>query len=381
MLEVDKPNAKSNNADSLRDALSLHPTPVLAEVLDEIALLIDHYFLLPHPFISILIACWVAQTYCFERFEYCGYLAFRSATPRCGKSRLLKLVAMLSKEKPPVFEQPTAAVLFRANQAVIVMDEVDRLRDADRQSYGDVISILNAGFERSGVVPRTERTPEGEFRVKLHPVYGPKAIAGLESLAETLADRVFLIQMRRRRQRGPRCNFRRLGVQAEQIREALSNWTLKHGGKVQAHYESLPDEIPELSGYDDRFQDIAEPLFVLAKMADSERCGVPQILPRLIGALAAVAGHRERSSREVELLAFLDIVRAVLDSSSEYFIRSKDLLDRIGQVDPLAWIKSEKSLASFLANFELHPRQSPDGKARGYHLTREWVTELERAYR
>ena len=41
----------------------------------------------------MLIAVWIAGTYTFERFRYCGYLALRSATPRCGKSLLLRILS------------------------------------------------------------------------------------------------------------------------------------------------------------------------------------------------------------------------------------------------------------------------------------------------
>ena len=38
-----------------------------------------------------------------------------------------------------------------------------------------------------------------------------------------------------------------------------------------AAYDDLPDQHPDLERFDDRFQDIAEPLIILATMADAER--------------------------------------------------------------------------------------------------------------
>ena len=34
---------------------------------------------------------------------------------------------------------------------------------------------------------------------------------------------------------------------------------------------NLPDELPQLREFDDRFQDLAEPLLVIASLADEER--------------------------------------------------------------------------------------------------------------
>src|SRR4030095_11313923 len=116
-------------------------------------------------------------------------LALRSATPRCGKTRLLRLLALLALDSPSITTTPTAPVLFRSQRKVLILDEVDRLRNADKENFGAVLSILNVGFEKGAVVERTERAKGGNFEVRAFPVYRPVAIAGIESLADTLSDR------------------------------------------------------------------------------------------------------------------------------------------------------------------------------------------------
>jgi hypothetical protein len=345
--------------------------PRLADLLEEIAGLIATYILLPLPGLAILLGTWIANTYCFERFHYCGYLALRSATPRCGKTRLLRLITMLVLGTPPIVSTPTAATLFRTTRKVLILDEVDRLRNADKESYGDVLQVLDHGFEAGGVVQRTERKG-GAFEVKEYPVYGPKAIAGIEALADTLADRTFQIQMERTPKRMPRLNARRLEEQAQRLRLGLLTWGDRYDADITEAYDGLPDEVAALADFDDRFQDIAEPLIVLASLADAERPDGSPILPRLLDGLRAAAGRREPSGRERDLLAFLDLVELRLGLTAEVFLRSTDLVDACHEREELSKIETTRALAGFLRHFDLTPKNR-SGKERGYLVTREWV--------
>ena len=112
----------------------------------------------------MLIACWVALTYCFQRFGYCGYLALRSATPRCGKTKLLRLLAHLVKGAPiSITTCPTAAVLYRRFGTVLLLDEVDRLRNRDNEAYGQVIGVRAVHLDgpRGSVTVHNCRTVHG----------------------------------------------------------------------------------------------------------------------------------------------------------------------------------------------------------------------------
>src|SRR5439155_15515571 len=111
--------------------------------------------------------------------------ALRSLMPQCGKTRLLDLIAALCKGHPPVTSSPTAATILRNKRTVHLIDEVDRLRNADKETYGQLMSILNVGYRSGGTVERTERKKD-QFEVAEYPVYGPKALAGIENLADTL---------------------------------------------------------------------------------------------------------------------------------------------------------------------------------------------------
>src|SRR5262249_32747122 len=74
----------------------------LAAIIAQIVDLLRLYISWPTPAIPTLIAVWTVGTYCFEVFRYFGYLALRSATPRCGKSRTLRLLCRVIAGEPTI---------------------------------------------------------------------------------------------------------------------------------------------------------------------------------------------------------------------------------------------------------------------------------------
>ncbi len=335
---------------------------------------VTQYLYFPHPATGTLLACWMATTYCFREFKYSGYLAIQSKEPGSGKTRLLELLSAFSRGNPPIYTSPTAAVLFRANQDVVLIDEVDRLRGQDKQTYGLVLAILNAGFASNGVVPRTERVDDkGKFAVVNHPVYGPKAFAGLEKLEDALADRCFHIEMKKAPTRLPRLSLRSFDETASRIREQLTTWFGAHHERVNRIYSALPNELRALRRYDDRYQDISEPLIVLAALADAEYGGVQSIMPILLEGLHLAASQRGPTSGERLGVALQDILLSLLGEQGELFVPTKDLLRRV-QAGGLPWIDSARDLANALAPFGLRSRSN--GELHGYHITREGVMAL-----
>jgi putative DNA primase/helicase len=350
----------------------------LAGIVEEIASTLKRYIDLDIPALALVIALWIVQTLCFESFQYCGYLALRSATPRCGKSRLLKLVAMFSGSKVTLL--PTPATIFRTNRKVLILDEVDQLQNKDKDIFGTVLAVLNCGFERGATIERCERDKAGNFRVQEFPVYGPKALAGIEALADTLSDRCFQIPMRRTGKRLPRLNLRKIQPQVEAIRAQLTLWFSQKTEEIETVYEKFPDELPQLCGFDDRFQDISEPLVLLAGLADTERGEGSTMLDTLLKGLAHCADHREPSGREQNILALLEILDEELGKREEAFFPTSDIIGFCLDHEELAWIENGRRLANFLRLLDLSATRNPTGKQRGYQITREWLDQWQASY-
>ncbi len=204
----------------------------LGDLIDQIAGLLREYIALPYQGIDILIAVWIAGTYCFEKFQTFGYLALRSATPRCGKTRLLRLIAGVISRRSTHYRKSDASDPVSHDSASLILDEVDQLRNRDKDNFGDVMAVLNSGFEISGTVERVERTKGGAFEVKLFSTYSPKALAGIEALADTIADRSFSLQMVRAGKRMPRLSARLSQPLAEDLRTKLAAWFGSYEDKI-----------------------------------------------------------------------------------------------------------------------------------------------------
>lgn len=350
--------------------------PRLADLLDTIDHVIRKHVQLPKPVLGVLIAVWLAQTYCFMCFRSCGYLALRSATPRCGKTTLLRVLSRLAAGTPNIETLPTPAVLFRDGQSVLMLDEVDRLKNADKEKYGEVMAVLNVGFEAGGVVRRCEGKAH---TVTKYNVFSPKCMAGVEAVVDTLADRTFQTQMERSPKRMPRLNLRVMDELFAQLRNGLHQWTTDHEPLIVQTYDALPDQLECLQDYDDRFQDVSEPLIVLATLADGQRPEGPKVLPRLLEGLKVAAGRREPSGRERELIAFLEVVEPLLNSEAHTFIPSATLVGLCAEREDLSRMETGRALAGFLRHFDLYPKPQ-SGKTRGYQITREWVDTWKDRY-
>ena len=347
----------------------------LGDLIEHLVSTLTKYIDFPHRGLPYLIAFWITMTYCFESFQYSGYLALRSATLRCGKTRVLKLIRVFCPERPPISTNPTAAMLFRTNRKVLILDEIDRLRNKDKETYGEVLGVLNTGFEQGGTVERVEKQRAGGYEVKAYSTYGPKVFAGLESQADTLADRSFQVKMKRAAKRMPRLNVRRLEVFANELCSQVNTWVQTHTQDIQDLYDELPDEVPALREFDDRYQDIAEPLIVLATLADAERSEGTQLMPKLFEGLQEAAGQRLPSGKEQNFMALLDLMKTRLQNEEQIFIPTSELVKLCAQREELSWIDTPRRLAGLLKIFDLSPGHNTAKTVRGYTITRTWFDD------
>lgn len=351
------------------------PTVALADLIEQIETTLLRHISFPHDALATLIAVWVSLSYTFDCVQYCGFLVLRSATPRCGKTKVLRLLSRLLNGTPPILANVSAAALYRDKNDCMIIDECDRLRNADKEVFGILIAVLNVGFEAGAVIPRIDRATGDTHYFD---VYGPMVLAGIEELADTLSDRAFGIHMVRSPKRMPRLNLRRLEPVLAPIRQGLRRWVDQHRTELKQRYEELPDTLHELQHFDERYQDLCEPLLVLADCADRERA--TGLRSRLLTALTVAAGRREPSGREAQFLAFLDLVEDRVQQQESCFVETATLLDLCDTVEDLADIESGWKLAELLKHFDLSPRPNPAGLKRGYLLTRDWIQTWRSRY-
>jgi hypothetical protein len=160
----------------------------------------------------------------------------------------------------------------------------------------------------------------------------------------------------------------------------LKVWSEAKRSDVEGIYDAI-DEIPELKRCDDRFQDISEPLAAVAALADVELTNESRrVWPDLKDILLLLGGQRVQSEQSSAIAKIVEVLESLLNDSQELFIATSELLPKIQWVDELAWIKSTKSLGSFLSKFGLFARRDSTGQRRGYLIRSEWLNDLKIRY-
>ena len=276
-----------------------------------------------------LIALWIAHTYVLNAFEFTPYLNINSPLKRCGKSTLLDALKHLVA-RPWPFVSPSPAVLFRkieADAPTLLWDEVDTVFSVGKGDEGkeDLRAVLNAGFQRGAKVPRCVGPAHklAEFSV-----FCAKALAGIGTLPDTVADRSMSITLARAKpgQKPGRFRHREVAPRAEELRAALEAWA--QGAGVLDSLRTARPDIPESLG--DRQADIGEPLLAIADLAGGEW---PQQARKALIKLGGTAGTTDDNISQ-KLLA--DVRDAFLSERADR-LPTRDLLQLLVEREDAPW--------------------------------------------
>jgi hypothetical protein len=328
-----------------------------------------------HPSVAAALALWTMGTYVYTLFNYFGYLWFTSMGPSHGKSLVEKLLSMLSFNATSPTTFPTPATLFRdieANTGTLILDEIENL---DPEKKGDVLAILNAGFERGGVVPRSVPVGDG-WGIRRFSVYCPKAIAGISYLPRTLHTRVFQIDMPKRKATESIRNFEpdRLAARAEQMCDDQAIFALRNASKIADMYAGRSELVPQWDGQarplmDDRLRDILAPLYAVAAVIDHE-AGYLVATPGLDQFAALQAGSREPDSTSED---YAVAARALFQWASPRWQSGKVVIKtaeaiKLFKSAEIDWVTDSAKVKSLLR------------KLGGINKATWWINETTRGY-
>ena len=333
-----------------------------------------------------LIAIWVLATYLYLCFDYMPILWITSPTKRSGKTRLLEVLTQLVSKPSGIKINPTEAVLFTTiNRGLtLCLDEVEKLKKSDHELYGAIMAILNSGFQKGATVSRMRKNKDGELVEVDYKTYGPKIIAGIANVTDTIADRSLPIKMIRRvRATEPleRFRVRKLTKQLGSLVLQLKVWAAAKFSDVQAIYDGIDQEPDELRDADDRFLDIVEPLLAIALLADAESAnGAGRIFDDLVALLAELGADRDDAQSDAAIVVALGTIGSLLGDNSKLFVPSADLLKAFEEKPATAWIKTSKALATFLGKIDLRPKPEGGGKRRGYTVEQSWLRDMIARY-
>jgi hypothetical protein len=270
---------------------------------------------------------WIAASHAQPAWEHAPRLAVVSPLKRCGKSRLLDVVAETC-HAPLITVNATIAAVVRSiggDPPTLLVDEADTLWGTRKQADNneDLRGLLNAGHQRNRPMLRWDVTSRSLEQLD---TFAMAMLAAIGELPDTIMDRAVVIRMRRRApgEQVEPYRTRRDAPPLNQLRDRLTGWAREHLAELQHAQPAMPLE--------DRAADTWEPLVAVADLAGGQ-------WPERARAAAAVmtaaeAEQEEDTSASVRLLGDL---REVFDQADADALYSGTILDALHKLDEAPW--------------------------------------------
>ena len=220
---------------------------------------------LPSPQAADAVTLWTAATHAQPAWEHAPRLAVVSPLKRCGKSRLLDVVAETC-HAPLITINATIAAVVRsigADPPTLLVDEADTLWGTRKQADAneDLRGLLNAGHQRNRPMLRWDITSRTAEQLD---TFAMALLAAIGELPDTIMDRAVIMRMRRRapgEQVDP-YRTRRDAPPLHDLRDRLATWARAHLRELQHAAPAMPLE--------DRAADTWEPLIAIADLAEGD---------------------------------------------------------------------------------------------------------------
>ncbi len=329
----------------------------LAGYLEAVRRFLCRYVAFPSEHEPVAVALWVAHAHLVDRFDVSPILTVTSAEMRSGKTRVLDCLELLVPQPFRVVipsEAVVYTVLAQRPRPTMLLDEADAVfgpRTAEK--YEGLRAILNSGNRRGTPVLRVKL--DGKRReVDAFDVFGPKAIAGIGKLPDTVADRAIPIRMRRRAPDEPVARFRQRTATAEAETIAYDWATV-----------TVVTDVTVPEALNNRAADGWEPLLAVADAAGGSWPAIARL-----AAVALAGADEDQVSVGIRLLGDLREVFAADDH-----LPTAELLRRLHELEDAPWGDwygsplSARALAKLLGPYRIMPilRRVPgERRARGY---------------
>jgi Protein of unknown function (DUF3631) len=298
-----------------------------ARLLAELRQAFTRYVVLPSPQAADAVTLWTAATHAQPAWEHAPRLAVVSPLKRCGKSRLLDVVAETC-HAPLITVNATIAAVVRSigqDPPTLLVDEADTLWGTRKQADNneDLRGLLNAGHQRNRPMLRWDITSRTAEQLD---TFAMALLAAIGELPDTIMDRAVVVRMRRRapgEQVDP-YRTRRDAPPLHDLRERLATWT-------RAHLRELQQAIPAMP-LEDRAADTWEPLIAIADLADGDWPARARNAAATM--TAAEAQQEEDTAASVRLLADLRHVFQPADTEALY---TSTILEALHQLEDAPW--------------------------------------------
>jgi hypothetical protein len=169
---TDKPTLEQNYEDDIYLAL---------EVFENIKEFLEKYIFFKIQGQSTLLSIWIMNSYVFSIFPYTAYLHI-TAEKQSGKTLLMNVMSKILFNSVMTANMSSASLYRKLenDRSTLLLDEAENLRKSDKQKFGELLGILNSGFEKNGRVIRVDSV-KNSHTSREYTTYGPKCFAGINS--------------------------------------------------------------------------------------------------------------------------------------------------------------------------------------------------------
>jgi hypothetical protein len=346
-----------------------------SEVLDEVHATLTKYVVFPSAEAGHAVTLYAAATHAMPELEFATRLVIRSPVRRCGKSRLLDVLAQLV-HKPLITSDISAAALVRSvseqDPPTIMLDEADAifgkaLKGDEKAEH--LRGILNAGFGRDRPYKRWDIVSRD---VEDCPTFAMAVLAGIGSMPDTIEDRAVVLTMRRKApgENASKYRIRRDKAAVTAVGDRLATW-------VAPQAKQLGDAEPQMpEGLNDRAEDAWEALLAVAEAAGGHWPARARKAARVLSNEA-----EEDAADGMRLLADLRDVFGQTDK-----LWTETILDQLHRTPEAPWgdwyghALRDRELAKLLKPYGIRSRDVKinDVNHKGYY--REQFVESWRSY-
>lgn len=313
--------------------------PDNAELLGDVLATVKSYVSFPNEHQAIAVTLWIVATHGISAWQHATRLVVTSPQKRCGKSRLLDIVAGLC-HLPLITVNATPAAIFRSikkhedQPPTMIVDEADALWGTKRtaEANEDLRALFNAGFQRGRPALRCV----GPSQVATEfPTFAMAAFAAIGRLPDTNMDRAVNIDLQRREpdKHVAHYRIRRDGPKLDQLRARLADW-------IASSIDELGNAEPMLP-VQDRAADSWEPLVAVADLAGGDWPN------RARAACTALTALADDNDDELGTVLLRDI-RRVFETACSNFMPSKQLSNELRNIEESPW--EELTPANWLAD-------------------------------
>ena len=339
---------------------------------DGICSLLERYLIFPAPWQIPMISFWIIGTYMHRAFPLFPYLWINSPTKRCGKTILLELIDALSFNSTGIQTAPTQAVLYRipaVTGGTLCWDEAENLHKG--KEGGERIEVINMAYRNGGIVQRCEGD---DNKVKNFEVFRPIAIAGIETVHDTVQDRSIKIELARKSegQKVNRLQIDRIKKELQDLRDELHICALERTPAIKDVFDNFPTEMIPNCG-NDRLRNALEVIFSVA-----EGMGV-SFPPALLDATKDLCSTREAEEGELGFIRAINILKDELASRDreDLIITSQEALN-LFQQGGIEDLKEKKDAQALLRKMKIFSdsHYMAGIKVRGYKIEMKKIEDL-----